>query len=529
MADPEDAPDVDFELKERAMDEAPVGITISDPDREDNPVIYANEAFERLTGYPRSEVLGRNCRFLQGEDSSPQAVQQMAAAIAAAEPVTVELVNYRVDGERFWNEVTIAPIRNAAGEVTNYVGFQNDVTARKEAELEVRRRKEDLEHLVQRINGLMKDVTETAMRSTSREEEVAAVTERFAAAEPYVFAWFGEPDLVSEALVPASWAGAGDPLDGLQIAVGADDPTARAYETRSIQTAAVMGTACDAHVASARTLAAIPVTYRDTIYGVVTVYTDETDVFDERETVVLEALGRTVGTAINARESHRILTADNVVELRFEIADPTLFLIELSHRCACRLEYQGSIRNGNATPSMFFSTTGARDAVLDAATDVAEIDEAIVISGDDSVNLVEFELAETSVVAELAERGVNTRAIVVDDGVAQFTLELPPATSARSIATLLRERFPDTELVASRERDRPATTKQEFVREVGETLTDRQFTALQKAYLSGYYAANRSTTGEELAESMDISRATFHQHLRAAEQKLLGEFFGVNT
>jgi predicted DNA binding protein len=178
---------------------------------------------------------------------------------------------------------------------------------------------------------------------------------------------------------------------------------------------------------------------------------------------------------------------------------------------------------------MFFSTTGTRDAVLDVAADLAEIDEARVISGDDSVNLVEFELAETSVVAELAERGVNTRSIVVADGVAQFTLELPPAASARSIATVLRERFPDTELVASRERDRPATTKQEFVREVGETLTDRQFTALQRAYLSGYYAANRSTTGEELAESMGISRATFHQHLRAAEQKLLGEFFGVDA
>ncbi len=109
MAGTEGEPEVDFELKERAMDEAPVGITISDPDREGNPLIYANEAFERLTGYSREEVVGRNCRFLQGEESSPEAVAQMAVAIDAGEAVSVELVNYRADGEAFWNEVTIAP------------------------------------------------------------------------------------------------------------------------------------------------------------------------------------------------------------------------------------------------------------------------------------------------------------------------------------------------------------------------------------------------------------------------------------
>ncbi|WP_251341838.1 PAS domain-containing protein [Haloplanus halophilus] len=125
---------VDLRLKERAMDEAPVGITISNPSLPDNPVIYANAAFERITGYPVEEVVGRNCRFLQGPNTDPEAVARMRRAVADRKPVTVEVRNYRPNGEEFWNQVTIAPIFGADGDATYFVGFQQDVTDRKRAE-----------------------------------------------------------------------------------------------------------------------------------------------------------------------------------------------------------------------------------------------------------------------------------------------------------------------------------------------------------------------------------------------------------
>jgi PAS domain S-box-containing protein len=124
----------DLRLKERAMDEAPIGITISDPSLPDNPVVYANAAFERITGYPVSEVVGRNCRFLQGEDTDPETVARMRRAVDNWDPVTVEVRNYRRNGEEFWNQVTIAPIYDEEGEPSHYVGFQRDVTGRKRAE-----------------------------------------------------------------------------------------------------------------------------------------------------------------------------------------------------------------------------------------------------------------------------------------------------------------------------------------------------------------------------------------------------------
>ena len=118
----------ELSLRERAMNEAPIGITITDPAQADNPIIYANDRFVELTGYPREETLGRNCRFLQGEDTSEEPVARMREAVDSAEAVTVELWNYRWGGERFWNRVTITPLFDEDGDLDYFVGFQEDLT-----------------------------------------------------------------------------------------------------------------------------------------------------------------------------------------------------------------------------------------------------------------------------------------------------------------------------------------------------------------------------------------------------------------
>ncbi|MFB6253149.1 MAG: PAS domain S-box protein, partial [Halobacteriaceae archaeon] len=125
----------------RAMDEAPVGITISDPDQEDNPLIYVNDRFEELTGYDEAAIIGRNCRFLQGEQTESEPVARMRESIDATEPVTVELRNYRNDGSMFWNRVKIAPVEDENGTVTNFVGFQENITERKAREKQLKQYK----------------------------------------------------------------------------------------------------------------------------------------------------------------------------------------------------------------------------------------------------------------------------------------------------------------------------------------------------------------------------------------------------
>jgi PAS domain S-box-containing protein len=132
--------EADLQRYLRVIDQAPIGITLSDPSREDNPLVYANAAFEALTGYAFDEIDGRNCRFLQGEGTDSEAAAAMRDAISAAEPVTVDVRNYRKDGTEFLNRVTIAPIDDEAGEVTNFVGFQQPVSEVADADRPTTRR-----------------------------------------------------------------------------------------------------------------------------------------------------------------------------------------------------------------------------------------------------------------------------------------------------------------------------------------------------------------------------------------------------
>ncbi len=115
-----------------ATNEAYEGIVISDPTLPDNPVIYANEGFERLTGYTRLEILGKNCRFLQGDDTDPAAVEEIRAALKSGRACKVDILNYRKDGSRFWNRLSLTPLRDANGKIVNFVGVQFDITELKE-------------------------------------------------------------------------------------------------------------------------------------------------------------------------------------------------------------------------------------------------------------------------------------------------------------------------------------------------------------------------------------------------------------
>ncbi len=122
------APEVGAWLKAAALDVADDGIVISDATTPDAPIVYVSPSFERLVGYPAEEILGTNCRMVQGPGTDRETVKQIAIALQEGRVFQGEILNYRKDGTAFWNFLRIAPIRDASGRVTHHVGTQSDVT-----------------------------------------------------------------------------------------------------------------------------------------------------------------------------------------------------------------------------------------------------------------------------------------------------------------------------------------------------------------------------------------------------------------
>ena len=127
-----------------------MAMIITDPRQADNPIVFANAAFYQLTGFDRGEVLGRNCRFLQGPGTDPNSIQAIRHAIRSRTDIAIDILNYHKDGEPFWNGLFISPVTNAAGELQFYFASQLDVTDRVEAQRAVASQQEWLEREVSR-------------------------------------------------------------------------------------------------------------------------------------------------------------------------------------------------------------------------------------------------------------------------------------------------------------------------------------------------------------------------------------------
>ncbi|WP_432493708.1 PP2C family protein-serine/threonine phosphatase [Kineococcus auxinigenes] len=131
-----DAAQAQAQVRDRAVLATGMSFTVADARAEDLPLVWVNPAFTAMTGYPLEEVVGRNCRFLQGAGTDPAAVAAVGRALAAGEEVTATLLNHREDGSAFWNQLTLSPVHGPDGELTHYVGIQTDVTARVAADAE---------------------------------------------------------------------------------------------------------------------------------------------------------------------------------------------------------------------------------------------------------------------------------------------------------------------------------------------------------------------------------------------------------
>ncbi|MGD1903345.1 MAG: diguanylate cyclase [Geitlerinemataceae cyanobacterium] len=124
-------------MLERAIDACANGVIVSDATQSHNPIVYVNSGFETITGYSEYEAIGRNCRFLQNDDDDQLGLKVLRRSVREGTGCCVTLRNYRRDGTMFWNELTLSPVRDDSGSVTNYIGIVNDVTSSYESEMQL--------------------------------------------------------------------------------------------------------------------------------------------------------------------------------------------------------------------------------------------------------------------------------------------------------------------------------------------------------------------------------------------------------
>jgi predicted DNA binding protein len=334
---------------------------------------------------------------------------------------------------------------------------------------------------------------------------------------------------------PTAWAGVDeDRLDefaaGGERAPGDDEagvgPAASALRTGEVQVVdAAEPWRGDDSERDSRSGAAIPLRYRETVYGVLCVYADRPDGFDDRERAVLAELGGTIGHAINAAEKEKALVSDGVVEVEFRIHDGQGFFARVPREEGGRFEVDGVSMTTEGSFVYFVTVDGLDpDRVLERAEAAADVERARLVNEHDDGDLFEFVYSGPSPLPQLVDHGGSlVEATFTDEG-GRSVVELPQSADVRSVVESMQSTIPGSKVVARRERERPARTVEEVRTALGEALTERQQSALAAAYYAGFFEWPRESNGEEVSESLGVTPPTFHQHLRVGERKLLSAF-----
>ncbi|XGI82852.1 bacterio-opsin activator domain-containing protein [Halorutilales archaeon Cl-col2-1] len=524
-------------LKERVLDEAPIGITVSNADDPDNPIIYLNKSFESLTGYSAEEVVGANHRFLQGSETDTEKVEELGRGVSEGRDTRVTLRNYTRDGDLFWNQVDVSPISDSENETSYYVGFQMDVTERERFRHELEEEREAFDRLIDRMNSLINDITRCLVRAESREEVEESVVEKLG--EEYDQAWIGRYSPTDGEVTVDETSIRDREERQNRISVGEEDServvsdvverhetsVVEGDEAESLRRRILDGSVDDSKSGSSFCVT-VPVTYQSTTYGVIGVWGDG-ERLDTREPGLLASVARSVGASINDVLTKRTMSTDSVVRLGIRIENDGSPLVEVADEVGGSLEYEGAVTQGGGIAILVSTSADPGEAVEAAGQNSGVVDAEVLVS-DEEGTVVQIRVDRIGLVSEVSEHGGRLRSMEVTPNGVEAELDVGNEREARRLLDRLKQTYSgseaDVSLATYRTVEEASQTTQGFRNEVRDRLTQRQMTALQKAYTGGFFDWPRRVEGERLAESMDIVPSTYHQHLRTAERKLIEAF-----
>ncbi|SDF19240.1 PAS domain S-box protein [Halorientalis regularis] len=505
---------------------------------ENHDVRMVNGAAEAKLGFDPAAFGGLDARWFGSDGVVTNAREQREAMLDGERSVgTVEGSLRTAEGEEIpvENRFSLLPLDD--GEFAGTVGVVRDITERKESERRLRTQRDELETL-NRINELVQETIGALASAATAEEIEETVCERLGGSSLYRFAFTGVRRPGTPFVEPKAWAGEGAQyLEAVEIPTEADHedagPAAKTFETGEVTVTNDVESdplfepfrepALDHGF---RSVAVIPFTHRTVTHGMLAVYADRPGAFSDRERKAFEVLGEMVGFAISATQNRQLIESDVPIEMTLELDEPETFFGTASANldCACRL--LGSAKASGDGRLHYVAVTAPPDEVRALADESGT-------PGPDSLRLVTetddhavFEArVRPSITSVLLESGAKPVAVEAEGGEVTVEAAAPRGFDLRALTERLDERFGGVTLAAKREGDGWPAATEAPCEGVDDKLTDRQRAALSAAYFGGYFDWPRDSTAEDVAESLDISSPTFHQHLRHAERKLLSTYF----
>ncbi|KAB1185001.1 MULTISPECIES: PAS domain S-box protein [Haloferax] len=512
----------------KAVEQAGHSVYLTDTD---GILEYVNPAFEELTGYDATEAVGNPPSILTADEHDDAFYDDLWQTVLSGKVWHGEVTNRRKSGERYTVNQTIAPVVDEHGEIDRFVAVNADITEQKRREETLERHRNKLER-IQQVTESLRPLNRELARASTREEVRRLVCEQLALSDAYQFAWYGELNPAVGRVIPADWAGVdSDFVDQFDVSGLTSEsswhPFAQAVHSQAVQAEQnVLGSheesdrRGDALRWGYQSMAAVPIGYGGTVYGVVGVYTSRTAAFDENERALLGELGNRIGHAMNAIENKHLLYTDTVTELSFQSEDPDSVFNDLTDDLDCRLVIE-TITPARDDGYVCYVRVEGVDvaAVCDRlASGPAELCPRVVDDGD-SAGLLECTI-RTAPSATLLDYGATVRSVVVDEGQTTVVGEVAPEADVREIVAGMMGHA-ETTLVAKRTVDRQVSTLTATRETLDDLLTARQLEVLELAYHAGYFESPRLSTGDDLARVMGISSPTFYLHVRKATRRVL--------
>ncbi|WP_232686771.1 bacterio-opsin activator domain-containing protein [Halobacterium zhouii] len=386
-----------------------------------------------------------------------------------------------------------------------------------------------------RANAIIREIGQALVRAETRSEIEAAVCERLTADDRFAFAWVGSRPPKGEVVEPRAWAGDGDGyLDEVSFGVDASrtDPAGVTAATGAATTVERVRDGFRsvpwrraAFSRGFQSAVSVPLAYDEFAYGVLTVYATRPNAFEGDVASVLAELGEMVASAVSATERKAALLTQSGTRLRFEVADGQFTAVRLARAADCRVVFEGGIARTDDGTDVFVTVSGRPATEVAAAVrELAFVSQATVMTERADGGVLRVGVTGSLLAVQLANHGAVVQRIVADASDATAVVDVPGGVGVQRTIGVVLDRFGDAELVARTEHT--DGTLADLRSTLLERLTDRQVEVLQTAYYSGFFESPRERTGEEVAETLDISPAAFYEHNRAVQRTLFGALFG---